>query len=93
MIKIYGSGDDLIIVEGDITAEFMATEELHFVVLSDGTVVELKFEDAVWKTSVVVGDSDYTIENPEDGDITSEIMTFEDSYDWVVFGNTFEARK
>jgi hypothetical protein len=90
MIKVYGSGDDLIVVEGDITAEFFAVEETHYLALSDGSVIKFIFEDAVWKIIVIDGNMEYSIEPADDGDITSEALVSDDPFDWVMFGNNFE---
>lgn len=57
MLKVYGCSDDLIEVEGDITDEFgcYGTDEDErgvLVVLSDGTILEVKYGKAdmgVWE--------------------------------------------
>jgi hypothetical protein len=89
MIKIYGSGDSLIVVEGDINKEFEATEEEHYVSLSNGMLIKFSFDDAVWKITVEQeDDNDWTIEPAEEQqDVVSDVFVLdEDCVDWVMFG-------
>jgi hypothetical protein len=90
MIRVYGSGDDLIIVEGDITAEFFAEEETHFLAFSDGSLLILTFLDGNWKIRVF-SDSEYQAEKASTyDDIASDIIDIDISPDWIVFGNKYE---
>lgn len=52
MLRVYGASDDLIEVEGDISEEFSATDDINYVACSDGTVLKLYY-DGDWYVKVV----------------------------------------
>ncbi len=90
MIRVYGSGDDLIIIEGAISAEFYAEEETHYLAFSDGTLLILNFLDGNCKIRVF-SDSEYQTEKASTyDDIASDIIDIDISPDWIVFGNKYE---
>jgi hypothetical protein len=86
-LKVYGSGDDLIILEGDINAEFYAEEETHYLAFSDGTLLIFELQDGNWAINVST-DADYNLTRATlDDDIASDVVYFPVlSVDWVVFG-------
>lgn len=44
MIKVYGSSDDLIEVEGDVTEEFSPSTSIGYLGFSDGTVLKYEYD-------------------------------------------------
>ena len=54
MILIYGSSDDLIEIDGDWQEEFMVTDEITHLALSDGTLLKVTF-DGDWNIKIVKG--------------------------------------
>ena len=55
MVKIYGSSDDLIEIEGDIVEEFNHMDgEETFLAFSDGTVLSVEYTNAgIWRINRV----------------------------------------
>lgn len=78
MLKIYGSSDDRIEVEGDIDEEFgHYSDDPIFMAVSDGTLLRIVYdEDGIWRiTRIVAGAA--TFEKTE-GDVekdTPDIVT------------------
>jgi len=90
MIRLYGSGDDILIIEGDMSAEFYAEEETHYLAFSDGTLVFMNFVDGIWRIRVHT-EADFQVEKASmHEDIASDTVEIDISPDWVVFGNKCE---
>lgn len=56
MIKIYGSSDDLIEIDGDIRGEFYLqnSDENSYLGLSDGTLISVLYDsDGIWRFNVL----------------------------------------
>lgn len=79
MIKIYGSSDDLIEVEGDIRKEFCNPkfyEGRHYIILSTGNIVEVYMgPSGGWRASVVHRAND---------DIAEVFIAHEGNDDWGI---------
>jgi len=79
MIKIYGSSDDLIEVEGDIRKEFCDPkfcEGRHYIILSTGNIVEVYMgPSGGWRATVVHRAND---------DIAEVFIVDEDNDDWGI---------
>lgn len=98
MITIYGSSDDLIEIEGDVTEEFYAKEsEPNYLGFSNGVLARIEYnDDGEWAIRVLhkpknvgtsiffVGDSAIT-ESGRYNDYT-DVLCIEDSIDWVTHG-------
>jgi hypothetical protein len=84
-LEIYGSSDDLIEVEGDITEEFNPTgDDNNYLGFSDGTILKITYDDdGMWRIVPVVkgtaklkivqatdADADYTDHAHLVGDVT-----------------------
>jgi hypothetical protein len=78
-LEIYGSGDDLIEVEGDITEEFNPTgDDNNYLGFSDGTILKITYYDVpvvkgTAKLKIVQAtdaDADYTDHAHLVGDVT-----------------------
>lgn len=86
-IKVYGSSDDLIVVQGAVTEEFNG--DSTFLAFSDGTVLHIKYTNAgIWRiTPCRRGSSTYekiTEIIDEDDDGYSDVVTLEgDNLKWV----------
>jgi hypothetical protein len=97
-VKIYGSSDDLIEVEGDIREEFYAAtlndqeDEGGILAFSNGVVLRILYtNDGIWRIAPVsiVGDSklvqiDQAPEDDEDN--YTDVATVYGDLKWVVFG-------
>lgn len=86
MIRIFGETDDIVRIEGDVNAEFLAEEETHYLALSDGAVIKLEYVDAYWTFEFVEGSSDSAHE------LSPGSMSYEEVIDWVVFGKDMSVR-
>ena len=99
MIEIYGLSDDLIEVEGDISAEFYADQDGNLIILSDGTILSIEYtKRGIWRIIVEQkGILNTTIISaPLDDDKNySDKAIIEDSPDWVAVTsyNNFARRK
>lgn len=97
-VKIYGSSDDLIEVEGSVTEEFNGDNA--FLAFSDGTVLHIKCtKDGIWRiTPARRGTSTYTkttevISDDENG--YSDVVNLEgDNLKWVALASevTYEKK-
>lgn len=88
--RCYGSGDELIVVEGDLAAEFYADEEVHYLAFSDGTLITFNFIDGYWKPEVVSDNDWFLTEASKVDDIASDVVEIDHSPEWVVFGKHYE---
>lgn len=92
--KIYGTSDDLIEFEGDVCGEvgcYGTDEDEHgvFVVLSDGTLLEVKYgklEEPIWEIKLIKPGSlfdriDPCFEETDKG--YSDIAYFKDGLKWA----------
>jgi hypothetical protein len=102
--KIYGTSDDLIEVEGDVSGEHgkYGTDESEIGVLlicSDGTILEVKYgkmDLGIWEIKVhKTGDLYEKIILCEDEDAVpySDIAIFKDGLKWIVAANEWEKIK
>ena len=97
MVKVYGSSDDLIEVEGDVSEEFNHYSgddaEPRFLAFSDGTVLRIAYEkDGCWRSSPVAKGSAVYAHEPaidSEGDNYSDVATLDGDVRWVVFGKQF----
>lgn len=95
-VTVYGSSDDLIEVEGDLTGEFYTLQRIgddgngSLLAFSDGTVLRIAYGDGgVWRiTPVQVRNGDVEIvQCPEgDEDNYSDRATLLGDIKWVVIG-------
>jgi hypothetical protein len=89
-VTVYGSSDDLIEIEGDITEEFEAHDgEGDFLVFSDGTVLSIVYADpGIWRiNNAVKGNKKYEkVEATNADDDYSDKVTIPDNIAWVVCG-------
>lgn len=85
---ISGASDDIISIDGQIEEEFYVNcDSVNYVSLSDGTVIEVKY-DGIWRLSpVAVGDLFLRIicGTDEDTDYTDKAF-FEPGIEWAVCG-------
>ena len=103
-VTIYGSSDDLIEVEGDITEEFsypLSAEEGNgaLLVFSEGTVLRVRYDDnGVWRINVVTTGTNFVghVQAPEDDeDNYSDRVTLSgpSPLRWVVLGTEIAMAK
>lgn len=94
MTKIYGSSDDLIEFEGDFVGEVGAyetdkAEHGVLVVVSDGTILEVKYGkggEAIWEVKVIKQGSLFKSIDPctdEDADPYSDVAVFAEGVKWA----------
>ena len=92
--KVYGTSDDLIEMEGDVTGEvgcYCVKYEMHGVLLvcSDGTLLEVKYgklDMAIWAVMLVrAGELFNKIDSCTDEDATpySDVAHFKDGLKWA----------
>jgi len=93
-VKVYGSSDDLIEVEGDLDEEFnvyLEGDESFFLGFSDGTLVQVWYDRAgIWRTLIlVIGRSATSLHTPV-GEEYSEVLELTgEKISWVVCGKDF----
>lgn len=86
-ITVYGSSDDLIEVEGDISEEFNPPfnedDTPSLLAFSDGTVLSVDFgNEGIWRIEhVTEGSAGVEIDKnpPDDGDRYSDVATVDDA--------------
>lgn len=102
MTTIYGSSDDLIELEGDVSQEFGAYErcedgEGFVLALSDGTLLSVRY-DGCWRfKTLAAGSLQFTredaIEESRDGSRAdgkpwySDVLTFPDGLTWAALAD------
>lgn len=87
MIRIYGSSDDLIEIEGDISEEFtLSGDESGYIGLSDGTLLSVVYgPDGDWLFSITKGSGQvYPVGYTHDYTETFETAR---PIEWILFGN------
>lgn len=96
MLKVYGTSDDLIEMEGDLSEEFCfypdddKTERLGF---SDGTIVSVTYDnDGIWRLNLLMKGTlfDFKEEfkgSPNDNKYYSDVLYFKEGIGWVLYGN------
>ncbi len=98
-LKVYGSSDDLIEIEGDCREEFnhydSSDEESSYLVFSDGTVLKVFYNsEGIWKIntkSIGLGTKVDKIEcNDPSGDVYTDELTLTGEFRWVL--HTSEAQ-
>ncbi|WP_328344610.1 hypothetical protein [Micromonospora sp. NBC_00421] len=89
-ITVYGASDDIIEVDGDISAEFpYRNAEPATLGFSDGTLLRITYTNAgIWRISPIVrGAADLTIEQaPENDDSNYSDRATLSGAVWVVHG-------
>lgn len=99
MITVYGAGDDLIEVDGDLSGEFTlrngAPEVGDLLAFSDGTILRIGYTPhGIWRiTPIFRGAAELTIEQATEGDETnySDRATLSGAV-WVVHGIAHDLR-
>lgn len=79
MIKVYGSSDDLVEIEGDITEEFSHADPL-FLCFSEGTAIRIQYTEGIWEIRVLAqgqGNSRVISNNGYESDDYSDVFTLE----------------
>ena len=99
VLYISGQKDDLIEIEGEISAEFLALDLGEkfggYLAFSDGTILKVTY-DGVWRVfPSVVGDAEYLKEYEAiegDEEAYSDVVRLSSSYGfkWVVLGKEYE---
>jgi hypothetical protein len=96
ILKLFGSGDDLIEVEGDLSVEFrLPASNKAYLAISDGSVYEATYtRRGVWRFKLLNGWQAWTDEKivPAEGPETSDRITLEatNPFTWVMLGTHFE---
>lgn len=92
-VKVYGSSDDLIEVEGDIRGEFNYKDgKIAFLAFSNGTVLSINYDpEGMWRINLrVAGDSSFRkTEASDPDDDYSDYAFLDGDIEWVVFGYHF----
>jgi len=89
---IFGAGDDLIEVEGDIIEEFnvyLDGDEAILIAFSDGTILRATYDkDGIWRLHrAFKGTSKFTKQEGESSEDTMDRVTLSGIHiDWVVLG-------
>lgn len=94
MIKVRGTSDDLIELEGDIREEFYADEDGNYLAFSNGVALRIHYTtEGVWRiTKVREGSAGATIQYAEDfegfddGDSYSDVAEVIGNVKWVICG-------
>lgn len=102
-VEIYGAGDDLIEIEGDIREEFDSYQPANgytcYVAISDGTLLSVNYDDdGFWRLHILVKGADSEIEKEEvdysEENSYSDIIKIETpSIEWIVFSEQKPVRK
>lgn len=95
-VTIYGAGDDLIKIDGDVDEKFTvaaASQDAPVLAISEGTVLRIRRDDnGVWRINPVVrGSGGLSItQAPREGDADnySDHAAIRGLITWVVLGNS-----
>jgi hypothetical protein len=106
MIRVYGSSDDLIEIEGDIRAEFCidsGDDDDHFVAFADGTLLRVYYDNRGICHFTVAALGEYTkatitpylneLVNDYSDVITLDIEKTPKSWWWVAYAKQAELKK
>lgn len=89
-LKIYGANDDLIEIEGGITAEFDDLPTFStLLAFSEGTVLRLEFMSGIWRIDRL-NEGTATFQKTEgtnNDDDPSDVVTLKGEIEWVVKGD------
>ena len=96
MLRVYGSSDDLIEIDGDINEEFVYDGEGGFLAFSDGTLLAVEYSDTgIWRFGPLNhGSAEYANDAATEDDghrdnylpAYSDIVTLQGDFLWVVYG-------
>ncbi|MEU8158150.1 hypothetical protein AB0B94_31230 [Micromonospora sp. NPDC048986] len=90
-VVITGASDDLIEVDGDISAEFTYKDEDQgdLLAFSDGTLIRITFIHGIWRiTPAAKGSGNLTIELQNEDEDT-DTATLDGDVRWVVHGQSY----
>lgn len=94
MITVFGTSDDLVEVEGDISEEFNAysrtSDESWVLAFSSGDVLRIQYTDTgVWRIAPVVATHRLAVAQASEGDQEnySDVADISGDVEWVVFGS------
>lgn len=77
MITIYGASDDLIEIEGDINEEFNVPDEICYLILSNGVLLEIEYDiDGIWRIKNL-------FKNKNDGVIITQCTSNDNDEDYT----------
>lgn len=89
MIKIYGSSDDLIEVEGNVNEEFgHYSDEPAMLGCSDGTLIRVRHdEEGIWRLTIIRSgkDTTYDLRLGQDDRQHTDVLTLHADVNWVVY--------
>lgn len=98
MIKVYGSSDDRIEVEGEkLNEEFYGGEQATYLSFSDGTLLSCVYsDDALWHFAVLQKGTSFVSKDEciiETSERHSDYIFLGDDVKWVMFGSQLERAK
>ena len=91
-IEVYGASDDLVEVDGDVTAEFnvyLEGDEPAYLGVSCGTLLRVTY-DGLWHINVMeqgTAKVSHRAATNGDDDYSDRVVVEADVIDWVVFGS------
>lgn len=99
-IKIYGSSDDVVIVDGDngMSDEYYPgsggygkPSPMHYFSFNDGTLLSVVYDkDGIWRINCLShGNSEYSKEDGTDDEGT-DTVTLVGDINWVLFGDKYD---
>lgn len=102
MIKVYGSSDDLIEVEGDISEEFYASNDKpNILAVSNGIVLDVSYTSlGMWKISILKNPFEDNplvqsrlihVANDPEGNY-SDVFFYSGQIDWITYGHEWKQR-
>lgn len=94
-LTIYGSSDDLIEVEGDISEEYTDynNPEGSVLAFSNGAALRIAYSDSgVWRIVPLTGDMQIAQALEDDDDNYSDVATVTGDVRWIVRGTDWKAR-
>lgn len=98
-IKIYGSSDDLVVINGDIIEEFYFNDrdDNIFLFISDGTLIQVLYGDhGIWRFLILHKGSCEVKHDPNpitDDERYSDIITMNGDIIWVALGTQYVVKK
>lgn len=94
--KVYGASDDLIEFDGDFVGEAGGGDDARLVVLSDGTLLTVRYgknDEAIWEVQVLKKGSLFErIEQctDEDAEPYSDVAHFKKGIKWAFCASDYE---